>query len=107
MTLETEDGLPTGSFGSRGTELLRIIGEAMTNACRHAAAEHVVIRITGGETRLSVEVTDDGLGFDASEQPPAPHGQGLRGRRELAELLDVHSDHTGTTVRLQVTLSPA
>ena len=75
------------------------------------AAEHVVIRITGAATRLSVEVTDDGRGFDPGEQPPAPHGHGLRGMRERAGLLgarlDVHSDGTGTTVRLQVTLSPA
>jgi two-component system NarL family sensor kinase len=91
--------------------VLRIIGEALTNACRHAGAEHIVVRVTGSERRLSVEVTDDGRGFDLSRRPPAPHGQGLRGMGARADLLDAHldvrSDRTGTTVRLQVALSPA
>jgi PAS domain S-box-containing protein len=111
VVLETGDDLPSGCLGRRGTEVLRIIGEALTNACRHAAAERIVVRVTGPETRLSVEVTDDGRGFDLARPPAALHGQGLRGMRERAELLDAHldirSDHTGTTVRLQVDLSPA
>ena len=107
MSLETDDDLPGGSFRSPRSEVLRIIGEALTNARRHAA-EPIVVRVTGSETRLSVEVTDDGRGFGAS---PALHGQGLRGMHERAELLDAHldvqSDQTGTTVRLRVALNPA
>jgi PAS domain S-box-containing protein len=107
LTLEIDDTLPGGSCGRRGTEVLRIIGEALTNACRHAAAERIVVRVTGPETRLSVDVTDDGRGFQLT---PALHGQGLRGMYERAELLDaqldIRSDQTGTTVRLQVALSP-
>jgi signal transduction histidine kinase len=57
---------------------------------------------------LSVEVTDDGRGFQPT---PALPGQGLRGMRERAGLLDarldIRSDQTGTTVRLLVALSPA
>jgi signal transduction histidine kinase len=109
VTLETGEDLPRGSFGRRGTEVLRIIGEALTNACRHAAAQHIVVRVTGPETRLSIEVSDDGSGFDPDRRPPAPHGQGLRGMRERAEQLgahlDVRSEHTGTTVWLQVALN--
>jgi PAS domain S-box-containing protein len=108
VTLETDDELPGRSFGRRGTEVLRIISEAMTNACRHAAAERILIRVAGPETRLSVEVTDDGHGFNPTA---ALHGQGLRGMHERAELLDadldVRSHQAGTTVRLQVALSPA
>jgi signal transduction histidine kinase len=63
VTLEADDDLPGESFGRRGTEVLRIIGEALTNACRHAAAQRTVVRVTGTETRLSVEVIDDGRGF--------------------------------------------
>jgi PAS domain S-box-containing protein len=111
VTLETDGDLPSGSFGRRGTEVLRIIGEALSNACRHAGAERIVVRITGTETRLSIEVTDDGRGFEPNRQAPELHGQGLRGMYERAELLDAHldvrSDHAGTTVRLQVALSPA
>jgi PAS domain S-box-containing protein len=111
VTLETGDDLPAESFGRRGTEVLRIIGEALTNACGHAAARHIVVRVSGPQTRLLVEVTDDGRGFDPSQRPPPLQGQGLRGMRERAEhlgaQLDVRSDQTGTTVRLQVALRPA
>ncbi|MEA2444345.1 MAG: hypothetical protein QOJ12_1637 [Thermoleophilales bacterium] len=108
VTLEIDDDLPSASFGRRGTDVLRIVGEALTNACRHAAAERVVIRVKGPETRLSVEVTDDGHGFEPAS---ALRGQGLRGMRERAELLeaqlDIQSDGTGTTVRLRVALDSA
>jgi PAS domain S-box-containing protein len=111
VTLETDVDPPSASFGRRGTEVLRIIGEALTNACRHAAAERIVVRVSGGDTGLSIEVADDGRGFDVSQSPSALHGQGLRGMRERAELLGaqlhVLSDETGTTVRLDVALSPA
>jgi PAS domain S-box-containing protein len=111
VTLETDDELPSESLGPAATELLRIIGEALTNACRHAAAEHIIVRVTGPQTRLSVEVIDDGRGFDVDRQPPAPHGHGLRGMRERAEhlgaRLDIRSNEAGTTVRLQVALSAA
>ena len=107
VTLDIDDDLAGRSFGRRGAEVLRILGEAVTNARRHADAEHIVIRVTGTETRLSVEVSDDGRGAAAW---PAPPGQGVRGMYERAQLLgadlDIRTDHTGTTVRLQVALSP-
>jgi PAS domain S-box-containing protein len=107
VALEAGD-LPGGAFGNRGTHVLRIIGEALTNACRHAAAQRIVVRVWGSEGRLSAEVTDDGHGF---EVVPERYGQGLRGMHERARLLDAHleirSDHTGTTVLLQVALIPA
>jgi PAS domain S-box-containing protein len=108
VILEADDDLPTGSLGHRGTDVLRIVGEALTNACRHAAAERIVVRAAVSETRLSIEVADDGRGFDLGGQPPALQGQGLRGMHERAELvgarLDVRSDNTGTSVRLEVAL---
>jgi PAS domain S-box-containing protein len=108
VILEADDDLPTGSLGHRGTDVLRIIGEALTNACRHAAAERIVVRAAVSETRLSIEVADDGRGFDLGREQPALQGQGLRGMHERAELvgarLDVRSDNTGTSVRLEVAL---
>jgi PAS domain S-box-containing protein len=109
VTLELDDDLPRGPFGGRGTDVLRIVGEALSNACRHAAADRTVVRVTASGTQLSVEVTDDGRGFDARRGSPSLRGQGLRGMRERAELLDadleIRSDRTGTTVRLHVALA--
>jgi PAS domain S-box-containing protein len=105
VTLEIEAELPSLRPGSRGAEVLRIVGEALRNACRHAGATDVVVRLTGSGTRLTVAVSDDGGGFDAA---PARRGQGLRGMAERAELLgaelDVQSGPAGTTVRLDVLL---
>jgi signal transduction histidine kinase len=41
VTLDTDGDAPNASLGRRGTAALRIIGEALTNACRRAAAEHL------------------------------------------------------------------
>lgn len=109
VTLDTRDGLPGGSYGRRGTEVLRIIGEALTNARRHAAAQNIVVRVTGPDTRLSIEIKDDGGGFEPDRSQSALYGQGLKGMRERAELLDAHLDvrsgQAGTTVRLRVDLN--
>lgn len=111
VILDAQDDLPGGGFRRRGTEVLRIIGEALTNARRHAGARRIVVRVTGPETRLCVEVTDDGRGFESDRQPSASYGQGVRGMRERADLLDadldVRSDGSGTTVQLQARLTEA
>jgi PAS domain S-box-containing protein len=108
VTLDIDDDLGARSLGRRQAEVLRIVGEALTNARRHAQAEHIEVRVTGTETRLSVEVTDDGRGAAAW---PAEPGQGVRGMYERAQLLgaelDIRPGPTGTTVRLRIALSPA
>jgi anti-sigma regulatory factor (Ser/Thr protein kinase) len=109
VTLDIDDDLAARSLGRRKAEVLRILGEALTNARGHAEAEHIVVRVTSTETRLSVGVTDDGR--SAAAGPPASPGQGVRGMYERAQLLgaelDIRTDDTGTTVRLEIALSPA
>jgi PAS domain S-box-containing protein len=109
VTLDIDDDLAARSLGRRQAEVLRILGEALTNARRHAEAEHIAVRVTSTETRLSVEVTDDGRG--AAAGPAAAPGEGVRGMHERARLLgaelDIRTDDTGTTVRFQIALSPA
>ena len=47
----------------------RIVLEAVTNAVRHAAADHIVVRLIGPPTdnNLIVEVTDDGKGLSKGQ----------------------------------------
>jgi PAS domain S-box-containing protein len=108
VTLEVDDHVAARSFGRRQAEVLRILGEALANARRHAGAEHIGVRVRGTEGRLSAEVTDDGRGAVAG---PAAPGQGVRGMYERAQLLDgqlhIRTDDTGTTVRLDIVLDPA
>ncbi len=64
--------------------LLRIAQEALTNAGRHAAADHVAVTLGYLADSVSLDVVDDGLGFD----PAAHHeGFGLRSMRSRAEQL--------------------
>ncbi|WP_436520331.1 sensor histidine kinase [Actinoplanes sp. HUAS TT8] len=81
VTLRREgDGEPPG-----GVQLAayRIVQEALTNTLRHSGAKRadVLVRVTA--TTVEVEVRDDGNG--GSGRPP---GNGIRGMRERAALLD-------------------
>ena len=49
-------------------QLLRIVQEALSNVRKHAAAESASVRLRIDGDRLTVEVADDGKGFDP-EQP--------------------------------------
>ncbi|MGY1915849.1 sensor histidine kinase [Blastococcus sp. SYSU DS0973] len=58
----------------------RIAQEALTNAVRHAGAEHIDVRLRGEADALAVEVVDDGRGC----RDDAPPGLGLRSMRDRA-----------------------
>lgn len=66
--------------------LYRIIQESLNNSLKHSEATHVDINIRLGEDTLSVEITDDGRGFDVNS-PQATTGFGLAGLRERAAQL--------------------
>jgi len=63
--------------------LLRIAHESVTNAVRHAAAQKIVVALTYAPTAVTLEIHDNGCGFDLSA--PVPEGHfGLLGIRERA-----------------------
>jgi DNA-binding NarL/FixJ family response regulator/signal transduction histidine kinase len=109
IRLEIDDGVPAGPLRRPGTEVLRIVGEALVNARRHSGARHIRVTASGSEQRLRLEVADDGRGFD----PVAPgrrDGGGLDEMRERAALLDADLDissgeASGTRVRLELQLN--
>lgn len=55
--------------------------EAVQNASKHSAAAMVEVRLTGGRDHVTLEVVDDGVGFDAVTTPT---GDGLAGMRDRA-----------------------
>jgi Histidine kinase-, DNA gyrase B-, and HSP90-like ATPase len=98
---------PAGPVGNRGIEVLRIVGEALTNARRHSGARHVRVSARGSEDRICVEVDDDGHGFDPDAASSGTEGMGIKGMRERAALLggdlDIRSaPGTGTTIRFEL-----
>ncbi len=62
--------------------LYRIIQEALHNIDKYANAKQVIISITQKEQGLSIEIKDDGIGFDATQKK---EGIGLKNMRERAE----------------------
>jgi two-component system sensor histidine kinase DegS len=109
IQLEIGDGMPSGSLGVEGIEVLRILGEALTNARRHAEARHVRVRVWGTKNGLRAEVSDDGRGFDPAS-PASPIHHGITGMRERAEMLngrlEIDSEPgVGTTVRVDAPLA--
>ena len=83
-------------------EVLRIAHEALHNAVRHAAASRVDVRLHGAGAALTLEVADDGIGFDPrrSRAALAPPGADLdggarpgAGRRAGARLSARGGDH--------------
>jgi signal transduction histidine kinase len=66
--------------------LLRIVGEAVTNAARHGRSKHIVVELAE-HPQLRVRISDNGVGFDQAAQAKRSGHYGITGMRERAELL--------------------
>jgi signal transduction histidine kinase len=92
------------------TAVFRVVQEALTNVLRHSGATSVLIQMARAGGRLSIEIEDDGKGFepDAVATPESSgRGLGLLGIRERVELLggSVTIDSTpGEGTRVAVTV---
>lgn len=90
--------------------VLRLGQEAIANAIRHARAKTINVRIEFREESLSLLVSDDGQGFDATNPPSSEGGFGLIGMQERAALLSGElkirsAPEKGTEVYLHIPLS--
>jgi signal transduction histidine kinase len=86
-------------------KLVRFAREAISNAVRHARSRTVRVRCERHGQRVTVEVADDGVGFDPKRVPPRKVG--LKSMHELATsaggVLDLRTGPgTGTCVCLTV-----
>ncbi len=95
--LSKETGVPVESE-VRGTpaplesqvqiNLLLVAREAMRNAIAHANPHRVLVRLCFAKDRLSLEVSDDGCGFDPQANSSVDHQHyGIMGMRERIEQL--------------------
>ena len=83
-----------------------VVAEALTNAVKHARAERVLVALAQPDGHLTVEVRDDGCGFD----PAAPRGLGLAGLADRVSIangaLRIDSQPgQGTTLHAEIPLS--
>ena len=71
------------------TAMYRISQEALNNIVKHAQAKKVEISLYTAPDRVVLDITDDGIGFDANETPPDQQHWGLITMRERAEAVGV------------------
>lgn len=71
-----------------GSVLYRIAQEALRNASRHAAARHVELRVRRDADTATLEVVDDGRGFDVKSAEERRPGMGLFSMRERVALVN-------------------
>jgi signal transduction histidine kinase len=69
--------------------LYRITQEALSNVGKHASAEHVHVRLATPNNHATLEVRDDGVGFDVARAPEfARQGHfGLAGMAQRASMI--------------------
>lgn len=88
--------------------VFRVAQEALTNVVRHARASRIDLRLDDTDGALSLEVADDGAGFDVDEARSRPTASvGLFGMAERVVLvggtLDIQSRKSaGTRVTVRV-----
>jgi signal transduction histidine kinase len=90
----------------RAAALYRVAQEALSNVSKYAQAGQVAVQLFFSQDEISLEVTDDGVGFDLGMLDATP-GFGVRGLIERARGLggwaEIHSSPGGgTTVMFSI-----
>jgi signal transduction histidine kinase len=90
-------------------QIVRIVREAVGNAVQHAGSSRIVVRLRHAPPDgLTIEVADDGTGFDLAARAEADGHFGIRGMRERARRiggeLGIETGPAGTRVILAVGL---
>ncbi|MGC2530084.1 MAG: sensor histidine kinase [Candidatus Acidiferrum sp.] len=86
----------------------RLVQEALNNAATHASAKNAKVSVIQNEDKITVEITDDGDGFD----PERKRGMGILGMEERVRRLGgsfaiKSSPGRGATVSAEIPLHPA
>ncbi len=71
----------------KSVALFRIVQEALNNVSKHSRASQVIIRLSILKEILSLEVIDNGIGFEQNEKKN-PDSYGLMGMKERVYILD-------------------
>jgi signal transduction histidine kinase len=95
------------------TAVFRSLQELLNNVAKHAQAHHVAVSLSRTAQQLVLEVTDDGVGVEASTSSASMRaGRGVRNLTERAEMtggqmrLTPGTDGVGTQARIEWQLTP-
>jgi two-component system sensor histidine kinase UhpB len=85
---------------------MRVVGEALNNVRKHAAARRVLVRMEQRANSIALSVRDDGVGFDPGQTSDGFGRQSMHERAQSigARLSIASTPGRGTTVRLRVPL---
>jgi signal transduction histidine kinase len=78
--------IPTQLDNEIALTLLRVVQESLHNIAKHSNARDVEVSVTGASGNLTLNVRDNGVGFD-NHQPRAGAGLGLISMRERVHLI--------------------
>jgi len=111
ITCELEDDESLPPLPSRTVHHLKMIAqEAITNALKHAEAQHIELRVTHEANELILTVSDDGRGFDVEQETRGKPGHfGCMGIRERSTKVGAQvswrkNDAQGTTLEVRLPL---
>jgi len=89
-----------------GLNIYRIVQESITNILKHARAKNVFIELIQHKNHLSLNIEDDGVGFDLVHHNS---GNGIQNMRNRSELLNGYfnlesKDGEGTSIYIELPL---
>jgi signal transduction histidine kinase len=89
------------------TVIFRVAQEALTNVGRHAQVCQALLRIVYAPKEIVLQVRDEGVGFDPSQELVPPHGWGLAGMRERVDAVHgslqiLSAPGQGTTIEVRI-----
>jgi signal transduction histidine kinase len=107
-SLEIDGELSDAVTQEQALALFHIAQEALNNVAKHSKAKSASVRLEAGDHLVSVEVHDDGIGFD-TEGEQAHERHGLRNMRDRARSIGARLHLTGkakegTTVRAELSI---
>jgi PAS domain S-box-containing protein len=79
-------GLPESISSDTGLCLFRVVQEGIRNVNKHSRASRVEVRLTGGPSEISLTLSDNGVGFDVSQNYTS-NGIGILSMKERARML--------------------
>lgn len=103
------EGTPFDCAEEQELTVFRILQECLTNIAKHAAPTRVKVAVRFAPERISMEIVDDGKGFDVTKTPKNHYGlinMRERARKANGEVSIESEPGRGTTVKLSVAPLP-
>jgi PAS domain S-box-containing protein len=112
-TIDVPSKLPRRVPGVEAT-LYRVVQEALSNVAQHSRATRVTVRLTATDSALTLDVSDNGVGFNAKHFEHPQHQYGGLGLLSMKErILELNgaslfrsSEGEGTSLHFEIPLKP-